>query len=572
MTGGSKYEEKIWLKNYGKDVPETVEYEELPMIEALYRSAKDYPDNIALIFEGYKMKYTELLEIVERLATALADMGVEKGDRVALLLPNTIHCVAGFYAIHRANAIAVSNNPLYSDRELEYQLNNSGSKVLITIDLLANRMINLRPKTQVKQIITCGIGDYLPFPKNILFPLVAKGKGFKAEVKKAEEVYTFKEIIAKYPPNPPKKEIEWEDVACLQYTGGTTGVSKGVMLTHKNLSCNVQQSIWSWFPEFKPTASEETHMGMLPFFHSFGITCAMNCPIWAGATIVLIPRPEPKPLLDAIKKYKVTFFASVPTMYVGMINHPDLPKYNLSSIKGCFSGSAPLPVEVIERFEKLAGAAICEGYGLTETAPVTHINPFGEGAKRIPGSIGLPVPDTQCKIVDQEGGTEEMSVGEPGELIIKGPQVMKGYWNMPEETATTLIDGWLYTGDIATMDEEGYFYIVDRKKDMIIASGFNVYPREIEEELYKHPKIKEACAIGVPHEYRGETVKVFVVLKEGETATAEEIIEYCRENIAKYKVPKIVEFRDKLPKSAIGKILRKELRKEEIKKIAEKKG
>ncbi len=570
MSEDSKYDEKIWLKHYSKGVVGTIEYEELPMIEALYRSAKDHPNNTALIFEGYKVTYTRLVEMVERLATALADMGVEKGDRVALLLPNTIHCVVAYYAIHRANAIVVSNNPLYSDRELEYQLNDSGSKVLITIDLLANRMIDLRPKTQVMQIISCSIGDYLPFPKNILFPLVAKKRGLKAEIKKTDEVYTFKEIIAKYPPNPSEKEIEWEDVACLQYTGGTTGVSKGVLLTHKNLSCNVQQ-IEAWYPEFKATASEDTHMGALPIFHSFGMTCAMNYPIWAGSAIALIPRPGPKPLLDAVKNYKISFLAVVPTMYVGMLNHPDLPKYDLGSIKGCFSGSAPLPVEVIERFEKLTGAAICEGFGLTESAPVTHMNPFGQGAKRIPGSFGLPAPDTLCKVVDQEDGTKELPVGEPGELIIKGPQIMRGYWNNPEETEITLRDGWLYTGDIATMDEEGYFYIVDRKKDMIIASGFNVYPREIDEVLYKHPKIKEACTVGVPHEYRGETVKIFIVLKEGETATAEEIIEYCRENLAKYKVPRSVEFRDELPKSAIGKVLRKELRKEEIEKMAGKK-
>ena len=565
MAEESKYAEKVWLKNYGHDVPANIDYQELPVIQALYKSARDHPTNTALIFEGYRVTYAKLVDMVERLATALVSMGVKKGDRVALLLPNTIHCVVGYYAIHRANAIVVSNNPLYSDRELEHQLNDSGSKVLIALDLLANRMIDLRPKTPVKQIITCGIGDYLPFPKNILFPLVAKKKGLKAEVKKAEDVFTFKEILAKYPPNPPELDIGWEDVACLQYTGGTTGVSKGVMLTHKNLSCNVQQ-IEAWFPEFKPTAPEEVHMGMLPFFHSFGMTCAMNFPVWCGASIVLIPRPEPKALLEAVKKYKVTFFASVPTMYVGMINHPDLPKYDLSSIKGCFSGSAPLPVEVIEKFENLTGAAICEGFGLTESTPVTHINPFGEGATRIPGSIGLPVSDTECKIVDQDKGTKVMPVGEPGELIIKGPQIMKGYWNMEDETKNTLRDGWLYTGDIATMDDNGYFYIVDRKKDMIIASGYNIFPREIDEVLYKHPKIKEACTIGVPDEYRGETVKVFVVLKDGETATEEEIIEYCRENLAKYKVPRLVEFRDDLPKSAIGKVLRKELRKQEIEK------
>ncbi len=557
-------QDRQWLKNYGKDVPGSIDYAKLTLIEALYRSAKNHPENTALIFEGYRIKYSTLLDMVERLAAALTRLGIEKGDRVALLLPNIIHNVVGYYAILRANAIVVSNNPLYSDRELEYQLNNSGAKVLITIDRLADRMICLREKTQVEKIITCNIGDYLAFPMNVLFPVVAKVRGLKPKIKDDEHVHAFKDLIAKYPPNPPKMDIEWDDVACIQYTGGTTGISKGVMLTHKNLSCNVQQ-IEAWFPGFRKTASTDVHIGILPFFHSFGMTCAMNFPLWCGAAIVLIPRPDPVRLLDVIKRYKVTFFASVPTMYIGMINHPSLPRYNLSSIKGCFSGSAPLPIEVIRRFEQLAEASICEGYGLTETSPVTHINPFGEGVKRIPGSIGLPLPDTECKIIGEDGVTE-LHDGEPGELFIKGPQVMKGYWNMPEETEDTLKDGWLSTGDIALMDEEGYFYIVDRKKDMIISSGFNIFPREIDDELYRHPKVKEVCTIGVPHEYRGETIKTFIVLKEGEAATVEEFIEYCRESLAKYKVPKIIEFKKELPKSSTGKILRKELRRQEMEK------
>jgi len=565
MAKRIKYEDKIWQKYYYKDVEEAVDYEKITMMEALYRSAEKYPDNVALIFEGYKLKYAKLIDMAERLATALSAMGVEKGDRVALLLPNTIHNVVSYYAVHRANAIAVQNNPLYSDRELEYQLNDSGSRVLITFDLLANRMIDLRSKTKVKQIITCGTGDYLPFPKSMLFPLVAKKKGLKPDIKEAKDVYGFKEVLANYAPNPPKLDIGWEDVACLQYTGGTTGVPKGAMLTHKNLSCNVQQTA-EWFPEFVKTAPTDIHMGALPFFHSFGMTSAMNLPLWWGSAIVLIPRPEPKALLDAIKDYGVNFLSAVPTMYIGMLNYPELANYDLSCIKGCFSGSAPLPVEVIKQFEELTGAAICEGFGLTETTPVTHINPFGEGANRKIGSIGLPIADTECKIVDREKGKKEMPIGKPGELIIKGPQVMKGYWNMPDETANTLRDGWVYTGDIATMDEEGYFYIVDRKKDMIIASGYNIYPREIDEVLFQHPKVKQACAVGVPDEYRGETVKAFIVLKDGKTATEEEIVKYCKENLAKYKVPKIVEFRESLPMSAIGKVLRRTLRDEEIKK------
>lgn len=561
----NKDEDRIWQKYYYKGVEKTLDYEKTPVIDALYRSAEKYPNNVALIFEGYKLKYAKLVEMVERLATALSAMGVKKGDRVAFLLPNTIHNVVSYYGTHRANAIPVQNNPLYSDRELEYQLNDSGSKVLITFDLLANRMIDLRPKTQVKQIITCGTGDYLPFPKSMLFPLVAKKRGLKADIKEAEDLLTFKDVLADHDPNPPKLDIGWEDVACLQYTGGTTGVSKGVMLTHKNVSCNTQQ-VAGWFPQFIDTASSDVHMGALPFFHVFGMTSAMNLPLWWGSSIVLIPRPEPKALLDAVKNYGVNFFSGVPTMYIGIINYPGLANYDLSPIKGCFSGSAPLPVEVIKKFEDLTGAAICEGFGLTETTPVTHINPFGEGALRKIGSIGLPIADTECKIVDQEKGTKEMATGEIGELIIKGPQVMKGYWNMADETDNALRDGWVYTGDISKMDEEGYFYIVDRKKDMIIASGYNIFPREIDEILFEYPKVKQAVTVGIPDEYRGETVKAFIVLREGETATEREIIDFCKKNMAKYKVPKVVEFRDDLPMSAIGKVLRRALREEEMKK------
>lgn len=562
MAQEIKYQDKPWLAHYEKGVPESVDFEEKCLPEFLERSASKFPDNMALLFQGYKVTYRELKEMVDRFATCLHDFGIRKGDSVAILLPNVIPCAVSYYAILKIGGIAVMNNPLYSDRELEHQFNDSGAKLLITLDLLGNRMIDLRPKTQIKQIVYASIGNYLPFPKNLLFPLVAKKKKLAADVKPAEDVFKWKEVLAKSSPNPPKVELSFDDTAMYQYTGGTTGVSKGVTLTHGNLSKNVQQSR-AWFPSFNE--GEEIMLGALPFFHVFGLTVAMNFAIFMGWGDILVPKPQPEQLLEAIGKFKPTFAPLVPTMYIGMLSHPNINQTDISSIKGCFSGSAPLPLEVIKDFENKTGAVIVEGFGLTESTPVTHINPFAGGKRKV-GSIGIPIPDTECRIVDLNDGVTDMPVGDSGELIIKGPQVMQGYWNKPEETAETLKDGWLHTGDIAMMDEEGYFFIVDRKKDMIISSGYNVYPRDIEEVFFEHPKVQEATAIGVPHPTRGEQVKVFVVPKEGETPTEEELMEYCKTKLAKYKLPTEIEFRVELPKTNVGKVLKKNLRAEEMEK------
>ncbi|MDD5722950.1 MAG: long-chain fatty acid--CoA ligase [Syntrophales bacterium] len=562
MGNTIKYQDKIWLKSYEKGVPEFVDYEEVCLPDFLDRSANDFPGKEALIFQGYRLSYKGLKEMVDRFATCLTSFGVGKGDAVAILLPNLIPCVAAYFAILKVGGIAVMNNPLYSDAELEHQFNDSGSRVLITLDLLGNRMIDLRPKTKIKEIIYTSIGDYLPFPKNVLFPLVGKKKGLAADVKPATDVYTWKECIAKYAPNPPSVKINFEDVAMYQYTGGTTGVSKGAVLTHANLSKQVQQ-IAVWLNAFK--RGKERILGALPFFHVFGLSTAMNLSVHRAWTNILVPKPQPEPLLEAIEKFKPSFAPLVPTMYIGMLNHPKIKKTNISSIAGCFSGSAPLPLEVISDFEKITGSTIIEGFGMTETSPVTHANPFAGGPRK-PGSIGLPFSDTLSKIVDLEDGVTEMPVGEAGELIVKGPQVMIGYKDMSDETANALRNGWMYTGDIATMDENGYFYIVDRKKDLIISGGYNVYPREIDEVFYKHPKVQEACAIGIPDSKRGENIKIFIVLKEGESATKEEMIAFCKDKLATYKLPTEVEFREELPKSNIGKILRKDLRKDELAK------
>lgn len=553
----SPYLEKPWLKHYEKGVPEFIRYEEICLPDILERTVRDFPDRTALIFEGYKLSFRQMKDLVDRFAGCLVSFGVKQGDAVAVILPNMIQCVVAYYAVMKIGAVAVMNNPLYSDRELEYQFSDSGATVLIAIDLLGNRMIDLRPKTKIRQIVIASIGDYLPFPKNVLFPLVAKKRKLAADVKSAPEVYSWKDCIARHEPLDQSARIGFDDVAMYQYTGGTTGISKGVELTQSNLSKQVQQCV-AWFPQLE--RGREIMLGALPYFHVFGLTASMNLSVFMGWTQILIPKPQADPLLTAIKKHRPTFAPLVPTMYVGLLGHPDLKKTDVRCLKGAFSGSAPLPVEVIREFEAATGAVIVEGFGMTETSPVTHINPFAGGARKV-GSVGIPISDTLSRIVDIEEGLREMPVGESGELVIKGPQVMKGYKGKADETAMTLRDGWCYTGDIAVMDEDGYFFIVDRKKDMILSGGFNVYPREIDEVFYTHPKVQEACAIGIPDPKRGENVKVFVVLKEGEQATQQELIDYCKTRLAVYKLPTEIEFRSELPKTAVGKVLRKELKK-----------
>jgi long-chain acyl-CoA synthetase len=555
------YADKPWISSYEKGVPEKIEYEKICLPEILERSAHRFPNKMALLFQGYEISFRKLNDMVNRFAACLHAFGINKGDSVAVLLPNVIPCVVVYYAILKIGGIAVMNNPLYSDRELEYQLNDSDSKLLVTIDLLANRMIDLRPKTKIKQIIYTSIGDYLPFPKNLLFPFVGKKKKLTADVKPAENVYPWKNLPARNPSPLPEIELTFDDIAMYQYTGGTTGISKAVIITHENLSKQVQQ-VGAWFPTF---GSDKVMLGALPFFHVFGLTTAMNLAIFLGWGNILVPKPQPDALLEAIGKYKPSFTPLVPTMYIGILNNPAIDKTDLTSIEGCFSGSAPLPLEIIRDFENRTGAVIVEGFGLTEASPVTHVNPFA-GGKRKAGSIGIPISDTECRIVSLDDGDTDVPVGEPGELLVRGPQVMKGYRNNTQETASTLTDDWLRTGDIAKMDEDGYFYIVDRKKDMIISGGCNVYPRHIEEVFYENPKIRETCAIGIPHPTRGEAVKVFAVLKQGKTATQEELIEFCTDKLATYKLPTEVEFRDDLPKTNVGKILKKELRAQEMAK------
>jgi len=556
------YDSKSWVKYYEPGIKSELEYEDLYLPHFLDNAVKQFPNNMALNFMGYRITYKQLNEMVGKMAAVYRSFGIKKGDSVAILLPNVIPAVVAQYAALKIGAVVVMNNPLYSDREIKHQVNDSKAKILVTLDLLGNRMVDLMPETGLNQVIYTSIGDYLPFPKNILFPLVAKKKKLAANVKSAKNVYKWKEVLNKFQPDYENAELKNEDPCYYQYTGGTTGASKGAILTHENMGKQLQQ-VAAWFPGFNSGA--ERMLGALPFFHVFGLTTSMNLAVFFGWENILVPKPQPDQLLEAISKYKPSFVPLVPTMYIGILNHPKIEKTDISSIKGCFSGSAPLPVEVIKEFEARTGATIVEGFGLTESSPVTHINPFA-GSERKIGSIGLPIADTECRIVDIEEGEKLMPMGESGELIMKGPQIMQGYLNRPEMTEKALRNGWLYTGDIAKMDEEGYFYIVDRKKDMIISSGFNVYPREIDEVYYDHPKVMEACTIGIPHEHRGESAKVYIVLNEGETATESEMIDFVHDKLAKYKWPVEIEFIKELPKSAVGKILRKDLRAMEMEK------
>jgi long-chain acyl-CoA synthetase len=545
--------EKPWHKSYAPGVPYEIEFETVTMPEALTRNAQQLPDHTALLYMGKEISFRELEGLVNRLGRALLEMGVRKGDKVAMLLPNIPQIVVAIYATFRIGAVAVMNNPLYTERELEYQLNDSDSKFLVTLDLLLPRALNLKGKTKIETIISCHINDYLPFPKKQLFPVVKKQMYRKVEPQKG--VSEFLALVKKYSDAPVENAAGWDDSAAFIYTGGTTGVSKGVMLTHANLSCNVQQ-FEAWFPDLKK--GEQSILAVFPFFHSAGFTAIQNFCIWSGNTDILVPRPEAGTIVEMLKKFKPNFLPAVPTIFVGLLNNEEFRKMDLSFIRGFFSGAAPLAADTIQQLKNLTGATMLEVYGLTETTPIATVTPWGGKIK--PGTVGVPVPSTDVKIVDVETGKEEMKQGIPGEIITKGPQIMKGYYKKPGETAAVLKEGWLYTGDIGFFDEDGYLSIVDRKKDMIIASGYNIYPREIDEILFEHPKILEACAIGVPDAYRGETLKAFIVAKPGEILTEAEVSQWCKERLAAYKVPKMIEFVGALPKSAIGKILRREVK------------
>jgi long-chain acyl-CoA synthetase len=546
----SPYAARPWLESYDYWVREHMNYPRRPLHEILRITAAEVPDRPATAFLGAHLTFGQLKEQSDRFAAALTRLGIRQHDRVGIMLPNCPQYIIAAFAILRLGAIVVNVNPLYTSREVLVVAEDSEMSVLLTLDVLAPVTLGVLEQTKIENVIITSAAEYsiaaTPAP------------ALDGTLRLADLLDRVDETEL------PRVEINPEDVAVLQYTGGTTGVPKGAMLTHYNIFANVIQ-IQSWMHSTL-RRGEDTYLLVIPFFHIYGFTVGMMEGVWRGVQQILIPKYDVEALLKAIRDYRPTYFPAVPTIYISLLNHPQAKEYGLDKIRAFNSGASPLPVEVIEQFERLTGGTLNEGYGLSEASPVTHTTP--QLARRKPGSIGLPLPDTDVKIVDLETGLRELPIGEEGELCIAGPQVMKGYWNRPEETSIALRTDeagrtWLYTGDVARMDNDGYSYIVQRKKDMIIVGGFNVYPSEVEGVLYTHPSVMEAAVIGIPDSYRGEVVKACVVLKQGASATAEELTEHCKRGLAEFKVPCKLEIRETLPKTAVGKILHRVLREEE---------
>ena len=566
-------EERVWHHFYDEGVPASIDFKEVSLPGFLERSAVEYGDSPAIIFMNCRLTYRQLKEEVDRFATALARLGVGTDTRVAIQLPNLPQTVIAYYGTLSLGAQVVMTNPLYVEREITHQWTDAGCTLAVVADFLfESRIKGIREGLPVRHYIIASIPEYLRFPLNLLAPIKLRKANppLLATVAAGEGIHFMRRLIQATPPNPPRADVAMDDTALLQYTGGTTGVSKGAMLTHRNLSYNVQQ-VSAWFADAQRGTERGTEvlLACLPFFHVFGMTVSMNFPVSVGAAMVLTPNPRDIPqMVKNIAKHRVTLFPAVPAIFNAINTFPGVDKVDLASVTSCFSGSAPLPTDILERFEALTGSKIVEGFGLTETSPVTHTNPL-KGIRKV-GSVGIPVPDTDSKVVDLQDGKTEVASGTEGELIIKGPQVMKGYWNRPDETRAMIRDGWLHTGDIAVADQDGYFFIVGRKKDMIVAGGYNIYPDEVDGVLMRHPAVLEAATIGLPDQKRGETVKSFVVLRPGHAATAEELTQYCRQELAAYKVPRRIEFRADLPKSTVLKVLRRELRDQEVAKLTSK--
>lgn len=548
-----------WLEHYPAGVPHTYDYPLVPLTRLLDDAAQDFPDTVAVHFLGYELTYRQLLDKVDRFASALQHLGVGKGDRVAIVLPNCPQHVIALFAVLRLGAVVVEHNPLAAEHELVHQVGDAACRVVVCLDPVYERVASLKGPGRVEHIITTGIQDALPPPKRLLFRLTGKKDSTYAKVPDAEGVHRFATLIERNAPTVMQIELDpREDLAMLLYTSGTTGVSKGVMLTHFNLVANAFQGRL-WMPDVQ--AGRENILGVMPLFHSYGLTTVLLIGVLSAATLTLLPRFDRDTALKTIDRQKPTLFPGVPTIYSAINTAPDVDHHDLSSIRVCLSGAAPLPVEVATTFERLTGGKLREGYGLTETSPITHANPIYGRAKR--GSIGLPVPDTVCTLVDVDDPTKPAPAGGPGELAVAGPQVMKGYWRRPEETAAVRKGDWLLTGDIAQIDEDGYVSIVDRKEDMILASGSHIYPRDVEEVLFAHPKVAKAVVAGIPDPYGGETVKAYIVLEGDEQATADEIDAFCRGRLAAHKVPTAYEVRDALPATAVGTVLRRQLIEEE---------
>lgn len=548
---------KPWIQHYDKGVPATLEFPDITVADFLENAAKKYPDKACTIFNGATITYKEMSQLSDRLAAGFASLGVKKGDRVGIFIPNTPQFTLAYFALQKLGAVVVATNPLYTPREIEHQVNDAGVEVMVLMTNNYEKVKELQPRTRIRQIVATNIKEALPPVMKVLFTLLREKKaGFRATLR--DNDVWMQDLIDKYQPSDrPQVKVTGDDTALLQYSGGTTGLSKGVVATHRGLVANTVQ-IDAWNHEGRE--GEEVVLLAIPMYHAYGMVVGMLYGMWKGASLVMVPDPRNiQDVLKNIQKYKASIFPGVPAIYNAINNHPDVlaGKYDLSSIRFCISGSAPLLRETKERFEELTGGHLIEGFGLSEAPVATHCNPV-TGVNKV-GSIGMPLPGVDCRIINLDDGVTVLAQGEVGELVVKGPQVMRGYHNMPTETMNTVREGWLYTGDIAYMDEDGYFFIVDRKKELIKPGGFQVWPREVEEIIQQHPKVREVGVAGIPDAASGEAVKAWVVLKDGETATADEIRAWCKENLAGYKVPKQIEFMKELPKTTVGKILRREL-------------
>ncbi len=553
-------EVRFWHNNYDYNVPTSIRYPKFPIQNLVHLAAAQYPHKAAVDFYGTELSNSQVRTQMLRMANALVSIGIKKGDRIGIALPNCPQYIIAYYAILSAGAIVVNMNPLYTHDELKFMVENTGMKILVTFDMVLPTMGKLAKDLGFKLIVT-KVTDYINGFGVSTAKDLALEKGW----------YHFSELLDKTTDSRlPRVDFQPSDNALIQFTGGTTGLPKGAVLTHANVvSAAFCASLWGSSTVIYAPYEKRTVMGIIPYFHIYANICCLNWGFLSMATQILMPKFDMDELLATIARIeRFTFFPTVPTMITAIVNHPKAGELKLAEKIGYFcSGGAPMPVELIERVSDL-GIFFSEGWGMSETTSSGISNP---GLKHKPGSIGVPYMDHDVRLVSVDNGVDEVKRGEPGEILIKGPTVMRGYWNNPEETANQLTDGWLHTGDIGQMDEDGYIYIVDRKKDMIIAGGFNIYPREVDEVLYQHPKVAEAVTVGIPDAYRGETVKVFIVLKPVEKATDKDIIDFCKQKLAAYKVPKIVEFRTSIPKSAVGKILRKVLRDEEIAKNKSKK-
>jgi len=561
--------DKQWLRSYEPVVPPSLTYPSTTLYAQLAETTRQFPHNTAakLILSyllggkvtiGGQLTYQQLLNQVERFANALSQLGVKKGDRVALMLPNSMHYMIAFFGAMRIGAIIVNNNPTYTARELKHQLVDSGAETIIILNLFYPRLREIQSDTPIKRVIVCHMFDMLGFPSKQLVKAKQKRDAAWVDVHPEHDIFFFERLLQKYSAVAPAVDVHPDDVAVLQYTGGTTGLPKAAMLTHRNLVTNATQ-INAWF-----TSAErgvEKFMCAIPFFHVYGLVVAMVYGVSIGAEMQIVPNPRPiDNVMNIMQKERSTVYPGVPAMYIGIVNHPKIADYDLRSIKACLSGSAALPVEIQTKFNDLTGGRLIEGFGMTELSPVSHANPLHGVSKK--GSVGVPLPDTEAKIVDLET-MQDVPIGSDasGELWVRGPQVMKGYWERPEETANTITaDGWLRTGDIAKTDDDGYFYIVDRLKDMIIVSGLKVLPRDVEEVLYMHPQIREAAVVGIPHKERGDdTVTAYIVTHDGNAISTDELKAFCKQYLADFKVPRAFEFRTELPKTTVGKVLRRAL-------------